>query len=60
MKLHIADDRPTLIHSREDPAPAVSTTLSFPVDGIDEAVDALIGDGVEFECFEGPTRTTRA
>jgi catechol 2,3-dioxygenase-like lactoylglutathione lyase family enzyme len=51
--LHIAGDRPTLIYDKPDHEPANYTILNFPVEDIDEAVDALAARGVEFERYEG-------
>ena len=48
-------ERPTLVYPKDDHEPASYTTLNFPVDDIDEAVDALAGRGVEFERYEGTT-----
>ena len=53
LQLQIAGDREILVYPKEDHAPAVFTILNFPVDNIDEAVDGLVGRGVEFERYEG-------
>ncbi len=53
LQLQIAGDREILVYPKEDHAPAVFTILNFPVDDIDEAVDGLVGRGVEFERYEG-------
>ena len=53
LRLQIAGDREILVYPKEDHAPAVFTILNFPVDDIDEAVDGLVGRGVEFERYEG-------
>jgi catechol 2,3-dioxygenase-like lactoylglutathione lyase family enzyme len=53
LTLHLADgDRPTLIYPKPDFEPATYTILNFPVADIDEAVDALIESGVDFEIYE--------
>jgi catechol 2,3-dioxygenase-like lactoylglutathione lyase family enzyme len=53
LTLHLADgDRPTLIYPKPDFEPATYTILNFPVADIDEAVDALIERGVDFEIYE--------
>jgi predicted enzyme related to lactoylglutathione lyase len=46
-------DRPTLVYAKDGHEPANYTVLNFPVDDIDEAVDALADKGVEFERYEG-------
>jgi catechol 2,3-dioxygenase-like lactoylglutathione lyase family enzyme len=51
--LEIAGDRPTLVYPKPDHVPATFTILNFPVDDIDEAVDALAARGVEFERYDG-------
>jgi predicted enzyme related to lactoylglutathione lyase len=53
LSLELAGDRPTLIYSKEDHAPANYTILNFPVDDIDEAVDELAAKGVSFERYDG-------
>ena len=53
MTLHLAGDRPTLVYPKPDHAPASYTILNFPVDDIDEAVDALAARGVRLERYDG-------
>jgi catechol 2,3-dioxygenase-like lactoylglutathione lyase family enzyme len=53
MTLHLAGDRPTLVYPKPDHTPAEYTILNFPVDDIDEAVDALADRGVQFERYDG-------
>jgi catechol 2,3-dioxygenase-like lactoylglutathione lyase family enzyme len=53
LTLQIAGDRPTLAYPRPNHVPAEYTILNFPVDDIDEAVDALTARGVKFERYEG-------
>jgi catechol 2,3-dioxygenase-like lactoylglutathione lyase family enzyme len=53
LTLHIAGDRATLVYPKPDHEPATYTILNFPVDDIDEAVDALVERGVTFERYEG-------
>jgi catechol 2,3-dioxygenase-like lactoylglutathione lyase family enzyme len=53
LTLQLADgDRPTLIYPKPDFEPATYTILNFPVEDIDEAVDALSERGVDFEIYE--------
>jgi catechol 2,3-dioxygenase-like lactoylglutathione lyase family enzyme len=53
LTLHLAGDRPTLVYPKPDHTPADYTILNFPVDDIDEAVDALAGRGVQFDRYDG-------
>jgi catechol 2,3-dioxygenase-like lactoylglutathione lyase family enzyme len=53
LTLHLAGDRPTLVYPKPDHTPADYTILNFPVDDIDEAVDALAARGVDFERYDG-------
>jgi catechol 2,3-dioxygenase-like lactoylglutathione lyase family enzyme len=53
LTLHLAGDRPTLVYPKPGHTPADYTILNFPVDDIDEAVDALAARGVQFERYEG-------
>ena len=53
MTLHLAGDRPTLVYPKPDHTPADYTILNFPVDDIDEAVDALAGRGIQFDRYDG-------
>jgi catechol 2,3-dioxygenase-like lactoylglutathione lyase family enzyme len=53
LTLHLAGDRPTLVYPKPDFTPATYTILNFPVEDIDEAVDALTERGVEFERYDG-------
>jgi catechol 2,3-dioxygenase-like lactoylglutathione lyase family enzyme len=52
LSLDLAGDRPTLVYEKPDHTPATFTILNFPVDDIDEAVDALTARGVRFERYE--------
>ncbi|GAA2264353.1 VOC family protein [Streptomyces amakusaensis] len=42
-----------LVYPKPDHTPAGFTLLNFPVDDIEEAVDALAARGVSFERYEG-------
>ena len=54
LTLHLAGgDRPTIVYEKPDFQPATYTILNFPVDDIDEAVDALAAKGVEMLRYEG-------
>ena len=51
LTLHIAGGRDTLIYAKPDHEPATYTILNFPVDDIEETVDALSARGVSFEGY---------
>jgi predicted enzyme related to lactoylglutathione lyase len=53
LTLHLAGDRDTLIYPKPDFVPATYTILNFPVEDIDEAVDALVERGVQLQRYEG-------
>ncbi len=43
----------TMVYPKPDYAPATYTVLNFPVEDIEQAVDALVEKGVTFERYEG-------
>lgn len=51
LTLHIADGGNILIYPKPDHTPASFTVLNFPVEDIDQAVDALTERGVRFERY---------
>jgi predicted enzyme related to lactoylglutathione lyase len=53
--LRIAGSNGVLIYPKGDHVPATYTILNFPVDDIDQAVEALVDKGVVFERYEGLT-----
>jgi catechol 2,3-dioxygenase-like lactoylglutathione lyase family enzyme len=53
LTLHLADGRDTLVYPKPDHTPATYTILNFPVDDVEEAVDALVARGVRFERYDG-------
>jgi len=53
LTLHLAGDRDTIIYPKPDLVPGNYTILNFPVEDVDEAVDALTAKGVSFEVYEG-------
>ena len=55
LMLRIAGGNGTLIYPKDDHTPATYTILNFPVDDIDQAVDALTSKGVTFERYENLT-----
>jgi predicted enzyme related to lactoylglutathione lyase len=59
LTLHIAGDRPTLVYPKPDHTPASFTILNFPVDDIEQAVDALTERGVEILRYDGMKQDER-
>jgi catechol 2,3-dioxygenase-like lactoylglutathione lyase family enzyme len=53
LTLHLAGGRDTMIYPKPDLVPGNYTILNFPVENVDEAVDALTAKGVSFEIYEG-------
>ena len=53
LTLHLAGGRDTFVYPKPDHTPASYTILNFPVDDIDEAVDALAARGVRFTRYDG-------
>jgi predicted enzyme related to lactoylglutathione lyase len=52
LALKLAGGRDTLVYAKPDFTPATYTILNFPVDDIDEVVDALTGKGIEMERYD--------
>ncbi len=57
LTLNIADGGHIIIYPKPNHVPATFTVLNFPVDHIDQAVDALTKRGVHFEHYEGDITT---
>ena len=55
LMLRIAGGNGTLIYPKADHTPATYTILNFPVDDIDQAVDALTSKGVTLERYDNLT-----
>jgi len=55
LTLHLATGGDVLIYPKDDHTPATYTILNFPVDDIDQAVDALSSKGVTFEHYDNMT-----
>ena len=54
LELTIAGERPVIAYPKgDDHEPASFTILNFPVGDVEEAVDALVERGIEFERYEG-------
>jgi catechol 2,3-dioxygenase-like lactoylglutathione lyase family enzyme len=51
--LEIEESHDVMIYPKPDHAPATYTVLNFPVEDIEQAVDALAEKGVTFERYEG-------
>ncbi len=52
LNLHLATGTFVLVYAKPNHVPASFTILNFPTENIEEAVDALIEHGVEFEHYE--------
>ena len=55
--LRIAGGGQVFLYPRPNHTPASFTILNFPVQDIDQAVDALVKLGVRFESYEGEIKT---
>jgi len=53
LTLKLGGGHSALIYPKDDHQPATYTTLNFPVDDIDKAVDELTERGVDFEKYGG-------
>jgi catechol 2,3-dioxygenase-like lactoylglutathione lyase family enzyme len=53
LALELGGGQPTLVYPKPDHEPAGYTILNFPVDDVEQAVDALSARGVEFLRYEG-------
>ncbi|MEO3869867.1 VOC family protein [Nonomuraea sp. B12E4] len=53
LTLHVAGGTDILVYPKDDHTPATYTTLNFPVDDIEKAVDELVARGVQFERYDG-------
>ena len=51
--LSIEGSQDVMVYPKPDHAPAAFTVLNFPVEDIDQAVDALAERGVEMQRFQG-------
>lgn len=57
IELQIANGSHILLYPKLDHIPATFTVLNFPVDDIEQVVDALTGRGIRFEQYEGEVQT---
>jgi catechol 2,3-dioxygenase-like lactoylglutathione lyase family enzyme len=53
LTLHLAGGGRVVVYPKEGHEPASFTVLNFPVEDIDQAVDALAEVGIQFERYEG-------
>jgi catechol 2,3-dioxygenase-like lactoylglutathione lyase family enzyme len=53
LNLHLRGGGSVLIYPKENHEPASFTVLNFPVEDIDEAVEALNAKGIQLERYEG-------
>jgi catechol 2,3-dioxygenase-like lactoylglutathione lyase family enzyme len=52
LELHLGSGANVLAYPKDNHTPASFTILNFPVDDIDQVVDALVARGVRFERYE--------
>lgn len=57
LSLRLPDGATVFVYQKDDHEPAAFTILNLVVDDIDEAVDELSGQGVQFEHYEGELKT---
>jgi predicted enzyme related to lactoylglutathione lyase len=48
LELHLGKELVIFVYPKEDHIPATFTILNFPVDDLEETIDALVEKGVEF------------
>lgn len=60
LTLHLGTGADVLIYPKPNHTPATYTTLNFPVDDVDKAVDELTKRGVKFEHYDYPDLKTDA
>jgi len=53
LTLHFGAGRRTIVYPKQDHQPASYTVLNFPVEDIDEAVDALVDCGITMTRYPG-------
>jgi catechol 2,3-dioxygenase-like lactoylglutathione lyase family enzyme len=57
LALQLAGGTTVFIYAKPDHTPATYTILNFPVDDVEQAVDALTSAGVRFEQYTGDLKT---
>lgn len=60
LTLHLAGGKDVLIYPKPNHTPANFTVLNFPVENVDDTVDALSQRGVRFEHYDEPNLKTDA
>ena len=58
LRLHLAGDTQVLIYAKPNHEPATYTILNFPVTDIEQTVDGLTAQGIQFEKYEGTPMST--
>lgn len=53
LTLHLASGGRVVVYPKEGHEPASFTVLNFPVEDINEAVDALVEAGIQLERYQG-------
>jgi catechol 2,3-dioxygenase-like lactoylglutathione lyase family enzyme len=53
LELELGGGGRVFVYPKENHTPATFTVLNFPVDDVEQAVDALAAAGVRFERYEG-------
>jgi len=53
LNIKLATGGQVMIYPKDNHVPATYTVLNFPVENVEQAVDALIEKGVQFEIYEG-------
>lgn len=59
LTLHLSGGGSVLIYPKPNHTPAAFTVLNFPVENVEQAVDALTAAGVQFERYEGLDQDAR-
>ncbi len=57
LELHLAGGNNVFVYPKPNHAPATFTVLNFPVENIEQTVDALRARGVQFEKYDGEIKT---
>ncbi|CDY78279.1 Glyoxalase/bleomycin resistance protein/dioxygenase [Caballeronia glathei] len=60
LTLHLAGGNEVLLYPKQHHTAATFTVLNFPVESVDDAVDALAKRGVRFEHYDEPDLKTDA
>jgi predicted enzyme related to lactoylglutathione lyase len=52
LELHVGGGNPIIVYPKPNHTPATFTVLNFPVNNVEETVDALTAKGVKFEHYD--------